>query len=141
MRTQEGYTHQLSHSNFAKALTISLVKQSVAVTLEGIPNIYVWRLGDGQLLHPLEGPRTDIWSLAFSPDGHMLASGGGRSMVSDDWLSPRDMSIRIWSMDSGRELVKFTGHTDNVRSLAWSPDGTLLASGSDDGTVKLWKAK
>src|SRR5262249_53526423 len=40
---------------------------------------------------------------------------------------------------TGRRLGRLTGHNDNVRALAFSPDGKLLASGSDDGTIVLWK--
>jgi WD40 repeat protein len=39
---------------------------------------------------------------------------------------------------SGRELVKLVGHLNAVDSCAWSPDGTRLASTSDDPTVRVW---
>jgi len=49
--------------------------------------------------------------------------------------------IRLWDVASGKKLAILNGHTDLVRSLAFSPDGKLLASGSSDGTVKLWNVK
>jgi WD40 repeat protein len=43
----------------------------------------------------------------------------------------------LWSVD-GRELKTFTGHSDSVYSVAFSPDGKTIATGSLDNTVKLW---
>ncbi len=66
-------------------------------------------------------------SMFFSPDGKVLALPGG-------WNEP----IRLWSIDSAEELQVLRGHRGFVRSIAFSPDGQLLAVGSTDGTVKLW---
>jgi WD40 repeat protein len=65
-------------------------------------------------------------SVLWSPDGRRLTSGisGG--------------SIRIWDVESGREVSRLVGHGDQVWSVSWSPDGRRLASGSDDKTVRIW---
>jgi WD40 repeat protein len=63
-------------------------------------------------------------SVAFSPDGGLLASGSG------------DGIIRISDRRNGQCSI-LEGHTDIVLSLSFSPDGTLLASGSFDRTIRL----
>jgi WD40 repeat protein len=71
-----------------------------------------------------------VWSVAFSPDGHRLASAS--------W----DNTIRVWNADTGQPLgAPLTGHTDVVWSVAFSPDGHRLASASGDQTVRLWTAQ
>jgi hypothetical protein len=69
-----------------------------------------------------------VWSVAFSPDGQVLAWGG--------W----DKTICLWDLrgETPRERAVLQGHTDGVRSLAFSPDGQVLASGGEDKTIRLW---
>src|SRR5262249_16949252 len=53
----------------------------------------------------------------------------------------QDRSIRIWDVDSGKELRRLVGHTDCVWRIALSPDDALLASASRDGTLRLGDRK
>ncbi len=64
--------------------------------------------------------------MAFSPDGKYLASGS--------W----DNSVKLWNIESQKEVTTLQGHSESVYSVAFSPDGKYLASGSADNTVKLW---
>ncbi|MBD2569157.1 P-loop NTPase fold protein [Anabaena lutea] len=68
-----------------------------------------------------------VFSVSFSPDGQTLASGG------------RDNKIKLWEVETGKEIRTLTGHDGSVFSVSFSPDGQTLASGSDDGKIKLWK--
>ncbi|AFZ17987.1 WD40 domain-containing protein [Allocoleopsis franciscana] len=70
-----------------------------------------------------------IVSVAFSPDGKLLATGDVVGQV------------RIWQVVDGQQLLTFQGHSNWVSSIAFSPDGQLLAvTGHSDSTIQLWEA-
>lgn len=69
-----------------------------------------------------------VLTLAFSPDGRRLASGG-----SDDGTA------HVWDLDSGRDLLTLVGHREPVESVAFSPDGGTLATASDDATTAVYR--
>ena len=66
------------------------------------------------------------WTITFSPDGTLLASGG------------RDTDIRLWNIATHKQIHAFTGHNAGVHSVDFSPDGTFLTSASSDDTVRVW---
>ena len=75
------------------------------------------------------------YALTFSPCGKYLASGTW-------WQKGMEkMAIRLWDVATGENVHTFWRHTTDVQSLDFSPDGTLLASGSFDGTILLWDVK
>ncbi|KAF3936003.1 hypothetical protein ABW20_dc0109601 [Dactylellina cionopaga] len=53
--------------------------------------------------------------------------------------SSQDTWVRVYDFDSGKELEVNKGHHGPVWSASFSPDGNLYATGSEDGTIKLWK--
>nr|WP_189857858.1 WD40 repeat domain-containing protein [Streptomyces poonensis] len=74
----------------------------------------------------LIGHKDRVSGVAFSPDGHSLAT------------ACNDATIRLWNVADRRTAATLTGHTDRVLAVAFSPDGHTLASVSDDRTVRLW---
>ena len=87
------------------------------------------RVATAQLKITLEGHTDIVPSVAFSPNGKMLASAS--------W----DETVHLWNVNTGRHLHTLTGHTDDIMSVAFSPDGQTLASASWDGTIRLWNPR
>ncbi|HVW38221.1 MAG TPA: protein kinase, partial [Pirellulales bacterium] len=95
-------------------------------TLAGHP--VVFHDLDGRRVKTAELGRDHIYSIAFSPDGKLLASASN------------DFTVRLWEIATGQYKRELVGHTFPVHGVAFSPTGKLLASASVDRTVKLWDA-
>jgi len=92
-----------------------------------------YRLGTLALEHTLRGHTDWLWSVGYSPDGNLLATGSGHLNTAEG-----DNSVRLWDTATGAELAVIQGHDNTVNGVDFHPTEAILASGAWDGRVRLW---
>ncbi len=100
--------------------------------------VQIWDTVTANNIYNYQGHNEDVFSVAWSPDGKRIVSGSG------------DGTAQVWDAFTGNHVYIYRGHADYywghltsnapVYSAAWSPDGKMIVSGSDDSTVQVWKA-
>jgi len=90
----------------------------------------VWDVPARKRRAVLQASAGEVWSVAFTPDGKMLVSGGG------DWRRPGE--VRLWDTATWKERTALR-HTGEVLCVAVAPDGKGVAAGSWDKTIRLWR--
>jgi WD40 repeat protein len=88
-------------------------------------SMVLWKVETGSVLYKFKGPQSNDVPVHFSPDGKLLA-----------YAVKKD--IKLFDLDSQREIRTLQGHTESIFTLAFSPDSKKLVSGSFDKTVIVW---
>jgi WD40 repeat protein len=116
--------------------------------------VRLWDVGAGRELRRFGQFRSGVTAVAFAPDGTRFAAACGFQKVTHtlknepdqpplanmEWRRPnfRDCSVTVWETETGRRVFSLAGHGDEVTSVAFTPDGKRLVSGSFDKTASLW---
>jgi WD40 repeat protein/uncharacterized caspase-like protein len=125
---------KITLTNFAEASMFQLISRGAVSILPALTTAVLLMYGIARAQEPSRPTlliqneqEKRVESIAFSPDGKMLASG--------NW----DSTLKLWDVSSGQLIRSFVGHDGQVWSVAFSSDGKMLASvGNFDHTIKLW---
>ncbi len=111
--------------------------QTQALLGAGDGIVILWDTTDREVIYPLVGHKTEIRSVAISPDGKLGAAGA----INDTDAGEENADILVWNLATGEELYRLVGHTREVNALAFSTDGThLYSGGGDDDPAKRVRA-
>ncbi|WP_315788213.1 WD40 repeat domain-containing protein [Fischerella sp. JS2] len=155
-----------------KTAVESMVISPDGQTLASCSNDYtvnLWNLKTNKFTRSFSGHTSNVLSLATTPDGKILASGGLDGIRLWDLVKKRPLAtlvhynniskitispdgqtlasgdtqgvVKLWDLNSGQFIRQFSAHTQVVSDLAFTPDGQTLVTASHDGTIKLWNAK
>jgi DNA-binding beta-propeller fold protein YncE len=114
-----------------------------AVTTSFDNTVKIWDVDAGKELRTLPHPGM-VWQVLIAPDGRRVYTACGGGLGQDDSsvvFSGNNNQVRVFDLNSGKELRVLAGHTEYVRTLAMTADGRMLVTGSNDGSVRVWGAK
>ena len=154
----------LQHDQWVWALAFSPDGQHLA-TGDAKGAVKIWDVQNRRVIIQLEADTTDVYAVAFSPDGRTLASAGYDGQIKlwavENWapvgtlhnpgtvntvnfLRDRNIlastgheAVTLWSTENGEKIASLTGHIGWVNGVAFAPEGPTIASGGNDGTVRI----
>jgi WD40 repeat protein len=124
--SRQAYATLQGHTDAVKALAFQPSTTGIlASASEGKDQtIRLWNTTSNTQSNVLQA-KEDVFAIAFSPDGKLIASGG-------------DRTVKLWNTSTTQEVATLTENTKAVFAVAFSPDGKLIASGGADNVVKLF---
>jgi WD40 repeat protein len=99
--------------------------------------VRLWRFESGKELRTLRGSATFVLSVAISADGRRVLSGSGGEFRNRRFSPGSDRSVRLWDVETGKELLKLVGHRQPVWYVKFLPGGRGAISVSE-GEARVW---
>ena len=133
-RGHNGVCYEVAFSpNGQRVASVGVAARDATGQMIQPARVKVWEPATGREVFTCAGHRADIASVAFSPDGCWLASGGGLR------VQPANLGeVKLWNADTGKLVRSLDGHTHLVFSVVFSPDSRRLASAGIDSVIRLW---
>ena len=130
-RIEYGRSIQIAHQRWrdGNVRAVLALLEATPSPLRGWEWQYVNQLCHSEHL-TLRSDSAGFLSVAFSPDGDRMVTGGGG-----------DSLVRIWRTDTGEELLQLAGHTGPVNSVRYDSKGDRILTSSHDGTFRIWDAE
>jgi WD40 repeat protein len=125
--------------NTMMSVALSADRQTIITGLTGRQEgiIKQWDLSTGREIMTFSGHSDSVTALAISPDNRRIVSFSSNNIVGGQYTGMGN-TIKLWNTATGREIWSFSGLSCNIRSLAFSPDGRQIISGSSNGTTRFW---
>ncbi len=104
--------------------------------------VQVWNAATGEQMLIYNQHHARLGGIAWSPDGSKIASAARKDIGQAIGAQGRNGAVHVWDATTGEQLINYTGHSLRAFAVAWSPDGSRIASADGDanGFVQIWDA-